>query len=510
MKPRLLPVTTVDLAAVRFRAATNPLGPAVDLVWELPDPESDIDELPVVVVRREGRFSGRTRRGVVPVDATAEDLGDGIVVYHSADFDFTLEESREEPDRVLTTRQFVVAGSPQDRVLARSIRREPGRTTVRVIDRTGLRAGTTYYYTAFIGSGRTFSRRTQSSALATAHGRHRLFAALPAIDQRRDDALPPPFSVARADEARGQLDRFLSSIDAHADMLLGFVERLRDLRSARRIDARFLPLLARLVGWRLKDFLDEEEQRNEIEFAPEVYRTVGTAPNIAAIVNRLTGWDTQVREFARHVVLSVDANRVEALESGPAYLDGSVTVGAGGLQARRAPFGSVDTTDPVAMFQLRNRAFEDRTAYSYDFGRPGPGGEYTMGNDTLYNRETIGIYAVPDVPTETLVLEQEWERVREILAEFLPINVRAIVVILPDVVVEEPYDASQAVVQELVQAGGLVEEDAYGEGADASAEKVPEWRYITANDLSTRSVNTAAAPVDVNTRTRHVAVEAGP
>jgi hypothetical protein len=133
-----------------------------------------------------------------------------------------------------------------------------------------------------------------------------------------------------------------------------------------------------------------------------------------------------------------------------------------------------------------------------------------MGNDTLYNRETIGIFAVPDVPTETLVLEQEWERVREILAEFLPINVRAIVVILPDVVVEEPYDATQAVVEQLVQAGALLEEDAYGEGTDASAEKVPEWRYVTANELSTRSVNTAATPVDVNARTRHVAVEAGP
>jgi hypothetical protein len=162
------------------------------------------------------------------------------------------------------------------------------------------------------------------------------------------------------------------------------------------------------------------------------------------------------------------------------------------------------------MFQLRNRAFEDRTAYSYDVGRPGPGGEYTMGNDTLYNRETIGIYAVPDVPTETLVLEQEWERVREILAEFLPINVRAIVVVLPDVVVEEPYDATQAVVEELVHVGRLTEDDAYGEGVDGSTDKVPEWRYIVANDPATRSVNTAAAPVDVNARTRHVAVEPGP
>ena len=42
--------------------------------------------------------------------------------------------------------------------------------------------------------------------------------------------------------------------------------------------------------------------RYEIIFAPEVYRTVGTIPNIAAMINRLTGWDAQIREFVEQII----------------------------------------------------------------------------------------------------------------------------------------------------------------------------------------------------------------
>jgi phage tail-like protein len=511
---------------VRFRVLTNPLGPAVDLIWDLPDPLADPDQLPVVVLRREGRFPGRTRRGAVAVDATVDDLGDGEIAFDSAQLDVDLEETRERTERgrtIVTTRQFQLRGSPRDRTLIRSIRRElpepgapPTRTVVRVVDHgrpdAQVTAGTIYYYTAFFGPRRTFSRRTQAAALATAVGRHHLFSKLPAIDQRRDTTLPQPFSVAAADEGRGQLERFLATVDAHADMLFGFVDGLRDLRSPHRIDARLLPALAHLVGWRLKDFLDEEQQRNEISFAPEVYRTLGTAPNIAAIVNRLTGWDTRVREFARHIVLSFDTQRLETLDGGAAYLDGSAEIAAGDpptLVTRQVPVGSVDTRDVLAMFRLRNRAFEDTASYSYDAGRPDPSSGYLLDNSTLYNRTTIGIYVVPDVATETFVLEQEWDRVRVILEEFLPVNTRAIVVVLPDVVVEEAYDATQAG-EELVQAAQLVEDDLYDEGVDDALDRVPEWRTITVNDPSTRSVDARAAPVDVNARTRHVAVQSGP
>ncbi len=84
--------------------------------------------------------------------------------------------------------------------------------------------------------------------------------------------------------------------------------------------------MAELIGWNLKAYLTEEGQRNEIVFANEVYRTLGTKPNIAAMVNRLTGWTADVKEFARNVIVSWDSTRVERLEGGvPAYLDGSAS-----------------------------------------------------------------------------------------------------------------------------------------------------------------------------------------
>src|SRR5215475_6059248 len=138
----------VQSTLIRLRAEANPLGPAIDLVWDLQDPEGDPDALPMRILRRERRFPGRSRRGVVPVAATGQDLGDGLVVYETATFGFDFEEVREERDGqrlIVTTRQYLYQGNPPDRILLRSIHREfsvagggPTRTTVRVIDRQGL------------------------------------------------------------------------------------------------------------------------------------------------------------------------------------------------------------------------------------------------------------------------------------------------------------------------------------------------------------------------------------
>lgn len=531
-----------DLSLLRFRTETHPVGPAVaadaeladpslrvrpaiDLVWELPDPAAPVDALSLLVVRRIRRFPGRSRRGVVVVEGTAADLAEGDVVYDSATVDWDLEETREDVTaggRVLTTRQLLYRGSPRDRVLARTIRREyrtgepgPVRTTVRFVDRDALEAGTIYYYTAFVGFTRRYSSRTQSSALATGPGGLRLFPLLPRVDQQRDAETPLPFTVENAEAGRGQLERLLRTAQAHSDMLLGFVEGLRDLHDPRRVDSRLLDAMAAQIGWRIKGYLNEEGQRNEIVFAPEVYRTLGTKPNIAAIVNRLTNWSADVREFARHIVLSWDGMRVETLDGGvQAYLDSSAGVDEGpppALRTQAWPNGSVDTADAAAMFRLRNRSFADTTAYTYDCGIPDPlEGGYSRTDATWYNRETIGIYATPDVVTEPFALQQTWERVREILAEFLPIQVRPVLFVRPGLVVEDPYAATEEVQETLVSTGLLLQEELYGAGADAVVDRIPAWRWLISNDLASRAVDTAAAPVDLTRRTRHVGVEAGP
>jgi phage tail-like protein len=532
-----------------FQAASSPHGrslqvsdgvasfePAIELTWDIaiaPLTEDSLafphpDSIPIYILRRERRFPGRTRRGVVPVVVEPGDdsLTDGQLVYDSTTFRYDFEETREERegDRLIqTTYQYRYQPEPRDRILIRSIRREsqlsptdgsplPLSQTVRFLDRDNLEAGTLYYYTAFIGpeAQRIFSRRTQASALATGSYSHNLFTDLPQIHQRLDTVTPAPFSVSRSDRAKGQLERLLDVFESHTDLLHGFIDGLQDLHNPRRVDSRLLPSLAHQIGWRLKDYLNEDDQRTEIRFAPEIYRTVGTLPNIAAIINRLTGWDTQVREFVRNVLVSFDTSRLEQLESGTlVYLDGTLQphpTPPPVLQGHRFPTGSVDTTDATAMFNLRTRAFNDQTVYSYDCGQPnGPDG-YDRDDHDLYNRETIGIYITPDIDSEFFSPQEEGERIRQILNEFLPIQVRAVFFLQP-IDVEEAYDATEEVQEAFADLAVLVESELYGEGLDALSDRIPQWRWFISNDLTHLAVDTATLPVNTRSRTWHTGLD---
>ncbi|MFF1321263.1 phage tail protein [Streptomyces chartreusis] len=507
-------MNAADLAALGFGARTDPLGPAVRLSWTVPGPAVSIR-----VLRRERRFPGTARRGRAPVPAAAADLTDGVLVHDSADFPVDVEETRTEReagDLVTVTRQFRCRGTPRERLLVGLVRRTesgagaPSRTTVEIVDRDGVCAGTVYYYTAFVTAAGLYSRATQASALATARYGTPVFAALPQVDRVRDTARPEPFTVARQDADKGQLQRFLEAVEAHADLLRGQIEGLAALHDPRRVDARFLPYLAQHIGWRLKDHLDEDAQRGELMCAPELYRSVGTAANITAMINRLTGWDAQLREFVRNVLVSYDTARREPLEGGLfAYADGSMTARDGGpphLGHRTTPPGSVDTTHAQAMYRLRNRLFDDTAAYSYDCGRLRADGGYDRDDRTWYSRDTVGVYIVPDSATEIFVLEAEWERIRAILREFLPVTIRAVFVLMPGVVVEEEYNASSAVTEEAADQGELVESETHGEGADGVSDSVPGWRRFLSNSPAHRSVDAAALPPDTASRSWHTGI----
>lgn len=504
------------MSPLEFRAQTDPMGPAIQLSWRLPEPSGADEgkELRVRVLRRERRFPGRARRGWAPVDAGPGDLTDGVVVYDSADPDTDFEETRSEwegGNLVTTTRRFRYRGTPRDREYAGYLRSvvsaagDPISTTVQVVDRAGLTAGTTYYYTAFAGPAGTYSRATQASALATGSYQTSLFAVLPQADRVRDTDVPAPFTVALADAGKGQLQRYVETVEVHADLLRGLVEGLRDLYDVRRADARLLPRLAHQIGWSLKDYLDEDAQRGEVMFAPEFYRTVGSSANITAMINRLTGWDARVKEFVRSVLTSFDTSRREPLQGGEwGYADGTMTglPGPPYLSYRKAPPGSVDTADAEAMYRLRNRLYEDTTAYSYDCGKL-TAGTYVRDDQTWYTRDTIGIYIVPDVDSEVFVLQAEWERIRQILQEFLPINVRAIFILMPGVVVEQEYDATRMVTEQASDAATLLQEETYGEGSDSAIDQIPAWLRFLTNDLAHRSVDTTVTPVNTNSRTWH-------
>jgi phage tail-like protein len=175
---------------------------------------------------------------------------------------------------------------------------------------TGLDPQVVYYYALFkrIPNSHAYHSEQTWRASAMAIGHYGvdecLFQLLPAVHKRYDE--PGPGQQGRP----GQLRRFLQVFGLTLDHLRGQAEGLRARHDVLDVQASRLPHLAQWIGWDLDRTLDELAQRNEILFAPELYRTVGTIPNIRALVNHLTGWDCRVKEFVHNVVLS---NRPERL-----------------------------------------------------------------------------------------------------------------------------------------------------------------------------------------------------
>ena len=572
-----------DLPLPVLQAASSALGhwsgqeyaPAIELSWEVPLQPSTAnstptfaspDALDLYILRRETRFpdlnplsgpSGprNSRRGMKPVKFTPDPKlpPDGTLVYETSKFQADKTREEWEGDTLVKTiHQYQVRATAPDRVLWRSIRQEserktpyadptPSRMTVHVWDREGLKAGVTYYYTAYVadqGAPDTkktyrFSRRTQASALATGYHGHNLFRALPQIHQKLDTQTPsPPESVALADRTKGQLQRLLEVFDAHLDLLHGTTEGLRDLHNVQRADSRLLPHLAHLIGWRLKDNLNEQQQRNEIDFAPEVYKTVGTIPLIKAIINRHTGWTAKVKEFSQNVLVSFDPERLETTEGNTTFYLDHVLKPTAAYQTylqyleakdsqpqqarpdpppplpapdkrwhghvlpdpnsvvpsdpqsqlemrRKLPPGSLNTADAAAMYRYRTKDIHDTTAYTLDF-RDLPQQQQTdqrIDTTGWYNPRTIGIYLTPDVEVEPLVFQETTEQLRTILAQFLPIQVQVVFFIEPNPI-----------------------EDRYSSMQETETSEIITWEVFESNSLDHRSVKPANPP-DTHSRT---------
>lgn len=187
----------------------------------------------------------------------------------------------------------------------------------------GLRSEVIYYYTFFTfyiegeNSGacrldHQCNRNSRISAMATAKygSAEALYRLLPAIYMRYDTARAKPASVSPADESKGELQRFLDIFGEQFDLIRSYGAGVRQFFDLDRCDGALLQLLAQWIGWQTNLTLDLNSQRNEIRRAPEVYKTVGIAANLRALVNRLTNWDSQIKEFVHNVFLTNDPDHL--------------------------------------------------------------------------------------------------------------------------------------------------------------------------------------------------------
>jgi phage tail-like protein len=169
----------------------------------------------------------------------------------------------------------------------------------------GLDPEVVTYYALFApdpgAPGAFLSEHTwRSSAMATGdYGLdERLYGLLPALHKQYDE--PDPGQPGE----QGPLRRYLQIFGLALDQMRSQAEGLRARYDVLDVRADLLPHLARWIGWEPDQTLGALAQRNDIRFAPEIYDTVGTVPNIRALVNRVTGWECRVKEFVHNVFLT--------------------------------------------------------------------------------------------------------------------------------------------------------------------------------------------------------------
>ncbi len=235
------------------------------------------------------------------------------------------------------------------------------RRRVDVVDMGGapgaLLASTVYYYQLFstgLPATGDDAAPYRSTALVTdSFGLNRtLYESLPPIYRRHDAAARPETPgtehVPEASPRGGQLRRFTDLFGIALDSLRGTADGLRTLHDVDNVDARFLPQLARWIGWDLATEVEIPLLRNELKSAGRFYELVGTVPGIRALVSRYTGWFTQVAELQQNIARSNrPAQRgLFALREGPlgvwgvddatdllGFAPGATALGGGGVAA---------------------------------------------------------------------------------------------------------------------------------------------------------------------------------
>jgi hypothetical protein len=174
-------------------------------------------------------------------------------------------------------------------------------------------------------------------------------------------------------------------------------------------------------------------------------------------------------------------------------------LGQGMLRSARVPdngtvrlyAGSISLS-PQDLPRLRlHRHFGDMLTYTPN--RPDGVGPLT--NDELYTRGTIGLYVSRGRKGNPLT-RQEIERLREVMARFIPVNLRALVIVVASADVEFLYPAGTDILDSYLDDYPFA--DALGEISDEAAAAMPGLVIILSNTAN----NVSANPADLTTLKR--------
>jgi phage tail-like protein len=172
---------------------------------------------------------------------------------------------------------------------------------------SALKSETVYYYAvvSYDLSAQTYTAFTTAMSTAPYQTGAYLYQNLPGIYQSYDTALPPPSpAMDPADYTKGQLQRFLELFGLEFDVLRSFAAGMRAFFDSDRVDGALLPLFGDWIGWQTDYTLNLPQRRNQIRYAPHYFATAGIAANLRATVNRLTTWDTRIKELSHNIFLS--------------------------------------------------------------------------------------------------------------------------------------------------------------------------------------------------------------
>lgn len=147
------------------------------------------------------------------------------------------------------------------------------------------------------------------------------------------------------------------------------------------------------------------------------------------------------------------------------------------------------STTPVLADRLRNsgrRSWGDLLSYTPQ--KPGGPFEPPLEPNELITRSTLGLYVSAGREGRPLTQKMA-DRLEQLLAQFLPINLRAVIILAPSIEVEVVYAAGADILETYFDKYPMT--DVFGPITDATTAVLPQWVVLTSNTAGHLSADPA-------------------